>query len=149
MTILYEQNELKIAASPVFSKIRFTVVYEQMHFEVAFQPMAIDRELVNQWIIALRSGEYNQGSHFLYSPTNEKYCCLGVLAKVCQLPLRQYSSIALLNNEWFMEHSFKTNISEPGDRDLQLLFSRMNDVFVPFAIIATVIEQLATLFPLN
>lgn len=41
------------------------------------------RELVEKWLIALRSGEYKQGMGQLRS-INDEYCCLGVLA--AQLP---------------------------------------------------------------
>lgn len=35
-----------------------------------------------KWIAALRSGEYKQGTDWLYDPQKDSYCCLGVLQKI-------------------------------------------------------------------
>ena len=43
--------------------------------------------LKEQWVAALRSGEYKQGTGVLYNPIDDTYCCLGVLAKICSMPL--------------------------------------------------------------
>ena len=32
----------------------------------------------SEWVKALRSGKYRQGTHVLRSPVDETYCCLGV-----------------------------------------------------------------------
>lgn len=48
----------------------------------------MDRELVKEWVAALRSGEYEQGRAFLRSQENA-YCCLGVAC-----------DIALQGEEW-------------------------------------------------
>jgi hypothetical protein len=37
----------------------------------------MDKALVEKWVAALRSGQYQQGQGFLRSADN-KYCCLGV-----------------------------------------------------------------------
>lgn len=42
--------------------------------------MAMDPDLKNKWVEALRSGKYQQGEYRLLG--NEGYCCLGVLAKI-------------------------------------------------------------------
>lgn len=39
------------------------------------------------WTAALRSGKYKQTTGRLYSPCDGGYCCLGVAAKVCHLPV--------------------------------------------------------------
>ncbi len=41
----------------------------------------MDRTLVDKWVEALRSGEYEQGNGVLRS-VNDKFCCLGVLFDV-------------------------------------------------------------------
>ena len=38
------------------------------------------QEELDQWIHALESGVYRQGQEVLYSPEEDTYCCLGVLA---------------------------------------------------------------------
>jgi hypothetical protein len=43
------------------------------------------KEIADQWVAALRSGKYAKGFHALRT-INEKYCCLGVLCKVLDLP---------------------------------------------------------------
>lgn len=53
--------------------------------------MALTRTQCINWITALRSGEYNQGYCRLYSPESNQYCCLGVLAKINNLPLYSYN----------------------------------------------------------
>jgi hypothetical protein len=40
------------------------------------------KEQKEQWIEALRSGEYQQGQKFLHA--NDRYCCLGVLCDLFQ-----------------------------------------------------------------
>lgn len=42
----------------------------------------MDENLKNEWIIALRSGEFKQGRASLFNPNNNSYCCLGVLCKI-------------------------------------------------------------------
>ena len=39
-------------------------------------------EVKEQWLEALRSGDYEQGRHYL-AHTDGGHCCLGVLAKAC------------------------------------------------------------------
>ena len=41
-------------------------------------------ELKTKWIEALRSGKYEQGKHYL--KVNGKFCCLGVLCEVMEVP---------------------------------------------------------------
>ena len=36
------------------------------------------KEARSEWVKALRSGKYRQGTHVLRSPVDETYCCLGV-----------------------------------------------------------------------
>lgn len=43
----------------------------------------MNRELVQTWLDALRSGEYFQGKMMLKSPGLNEYCCLGVAAEAC------------------------------------------------------------------
>jgi hypothetical protein len=43
--------------------------------------IVINEKTVAEWKAALRSGEYKQGRRML-QPTENSYCCLGVLAKI-------------------------------------------------------------------
>ncbi len=52
--------------------------------------MAMNPELKAQWLAALRSGDYKQGSHQLVR--NDRYCCLGV---ACDLAVK-----AGVTSEW-------------------------------------------------
>ncbi len=42
----------------------------------------MDAKLKNDWVAALRSGDYMQGQKKLYDPDSGSYCCLGVLCAV-------------------------------------------------------------------
>jgi hypothetical protein len=57
-----------------------------------------------QWTAALRSGEYKQGTGFLYNEKDDTYCCLGVLG-------------ALAGGERSPEHSggMKFDVQTPSD----------------------------------
>lgn len=36
------------------------------------------KEFIENWISALKSGDYKQGNQVLYNSENDTYCCLGV-----------------------------------------------------------------------
>lgn len=46
----------------------------------------MDKKLKKQWVEALRSGDYEQGTNVLckLTATGAQYCCLGVLAEVVE-----------------------------------------------------------------
>lgn len=46
--------------------------------------MELNREIVERWIAALESGNYEQGRHKLCGLTvhGPRYCCLGVLCEI-------------------------------------------------------------------
>lgn len=44
----------------------------------------MNNELKDKWVKALRSGEYKQGRTYLQQ--GNRFCCLGVLCKVLDLP---------------------------------------------------------------
>lgn len=50
--------------------------------------MSMNREVKEKWVAALRSGKYVQGENALFS--EGKYCCLGVLYEVMQIPYQYY-----------------------------------------------------------
>jgi len=55
----------------------------------------LTKKLKQKWIEALRSGNYTQGQGFLCN--DNKYCCLGVLAKIAGLSSE--SSYLLINEK--------------------------------------------------
>lgn len=42
----------------------------------------MNREVLREWVSALRSGEYAQGQSHLHNETDNAYCCLGVLSEL-------------------------------------------------------------------
>lgn len=54
-----------------------------------------DTKIKQEWLAALRSGNYKQGRECLYNPDNKSFCCLGVLE---HLLLK-----GKVENEWSIE----------------------------------------------
>lgn len=53
-------------------------------------------EVKEQWVNALKSGEYEQGNnHLCYS---NKYCCLGVLCEITNEPKEVNFNVVIYNN---------------------------------------------------
>jgi hypothetical protein len=48
----------------------------------------MNHKIKEQWVKALRSGEYSQGAGRLYDPEENSFCCLGVL---CDLYIKDHS----------------------------------------------------------
>lgn len=46
----------------------------------------MNKELIKEWVLALRSGKYTQGKTELRF--SDEYCCLGVLADICKESLK-------------------------------------------------------------
>ena len=53
----------------------------------------LPKELQKKWLIALESGRYAQTKSRLYDETEKSYCCLGVLARQCNIPIKNISDI--------------------------------------------------------
>lgn len=47
--------------------------------------MEVNKQLVVDWIIALRSGQYTQGRNALRRREDDRFCCLGVLCDVSHI----------------------------------------------------------------
>lgn len=88
----------------------------------------ITNEQRRVWIEALRSGKYKQGQRALKN--GDKYCCLGVLQELFNVP--NFSTKSEYLNTTFI------TIEEQG------LLAVMNDGGKPFYDIANVIEGLLT-----
>lgn len=59
------------------------------------------------WIGALRSGEYEQGAAQLHK--NGKYCCIGVLAALC------YVGVHIMGNEGYLNEDMMENSDGIGN----------------------------------
>ena len=49
----------------------------------------MNKRIKAKWLKALRSGRYKQGHNRLYE--DREYCCLGVLCKAMDTPIRKYA----------------------------------------------------------
>ena len=57
-------------------------------------------EIKQNWIDALRSGDFKQGRYALFNSSTNTYCCLGVLCEITLQPLQHFDSrVKLYNNE--------------------------------------------------
>jgi hypothetical protein len=100
----------------------------------------LNRELMEKWVAALRSGEYKQGTESLYyyddDKNSESYCCLGVLQAI-KPDIEQMEDDELLD-----EDSLKKFLGV-GEYDgfIQGHYADMNDSGVPFSEIANRLEK--------
>lgn len=113
----------------------------------------ITKELKDQWVAALRSGDYKQGERALCEPINDEetafaHCCLGVLAEVagvdrCRLfgneHLDKVGLTHLLGPWWNNGESTLYEPSQPQST-LQRKLAALNDTGNDFFAIADWIE---------
>lgn len=110
----------------------------------------MSKEDANKWLGALRSGEYEQGEHYLYDPFTKQYCCLGVLEHVLDGTVETTCNNgpkSLPSVEWLTEHGI-TFINDDGDIDdepylpaFNQTASFANDFGIKFNAIADAIEE--------
>jgi hypothetical protein len=100
----------------------------------------IDKETKEKWVAALRSGEYQQGYHFLRTPSGEKYCCFGVLCDILELGWTKKED----SGYW----SCETMVGWPPDSITSKIHNsliehlvKMNDSLSSFSEIALYIEK--------
>ena len=94
--------------------------------------MKLPKKFKQNWIEALRSGEYKQGRHTLFSKgiENDKYCCLGVAAHVLGIPksvYRRYGCLSGLYIKSRSEHKNKIPKVFQKDSVMQNTLVKMND----------------------
>lgn len=98
----------------------------------------MQQKLKKEWIDALKSGKYKQGQYTLRN-RNDEYCCLGVLADVCDnTGWSRYADIWLHSNSG--GSSAYLSISDL-DMQTQLVLTEMNDSRKDFLEIADWIEK--------
>lgn len=62
----------------------------------------LPEDIKTEWLKALRSGEYEQGSYLLYNTDTNTYCCLGVLGKICGYSNEVLANQTILLKNYFM-----------------------------------------------
>ena len=86
----------------------------------------MDKKLRDEWVKALRSGEYEQGR--LALQVNDAYCCMGVLCKVGE-KIGFAPAIYSRNRPDTLQGSYLT--AQPVGKELPIgaddILSRMND----------------------
>lgn len=116
--------------------------------------MAMDKDVKDRWLTALRSGEYKQGQNYL--ERRGCNCCLGVLAKIEGVPMKDRYFDDMDNGEQDIEEqygvfdfgdSFDEHTYPPDDwcglsRDTIRKLATMNDDGKTFAEIADHIEEI-------
>jgi hypothetical protein len=99
----------------------------------------MDKEIKEKWLKALRSGEYKQGRNLLYQSkidgTEERYCCLGVLCDVLNVPREEIIAKSRSVNVYDLTGVGLMSINEARR------LSDMNDSGSSFEEIAKVIEE--------
>ena len=71
----------------------------------------VRKAIVKQWVKALRSGKYAQGSGALYDETSDSYCCLGVLLDVCS-PMVYDKSSGWMSDDPELITQFESHVYE-------------------------------------
>jgi hypothetical protein len=74
---------------------------------------AKQQRLLQDWVAALRSGEYKQGREALMR--GDKYCCLGVLACVANVPHRKLSRASSTHEFQFKKDHLPEDCTVPLD----------------------------------
>lgn len=95
----------------------------------------MDKQLRDKWCLGLRSGEFEQGSGYLYLEDGNHYCCLGVLARQKGLSNDQLNGCAVMRKKiggW---------IGDDRDGSKQATLEKMNDEGKSFSEIADWIEK--------
>lgn len=104
--------------------------------------MRMPAKMKEDWIAALRSGEYKQCHHTLHD--GQGYCCLGVLQKVVDGEVEKESdgSYSPFPSEiWIEEHGIEDTMDGISAVDHMFLLSGDNDSGYSFKKIADVIER--------
>jgi len=68
---------------PLSLKNAFNLIQKQSNFHM-------NKQIKKQWVEALRSEEYKQGQECLHNPSDNTFCCLGVL---CDLYVKDHPDI--------------------------------------------------------
>lgn len=106
----------------------------------------LNRELMEKWIVALRSGDYKQGTDSLCQYDEDgnavAFCCLGVLQNIEPRIGEQVAQGMGEGDELLDEDSLKKFLGvDKYDGFVQGHYADMNDRGVPFSEIADQLEK--------
>jgi len=113
----------------------------------------LPKRFKDKWVKALRSGEYKQGTGFLYDSYKDCYCCLGVAGALCEVPFHALDHIGLYGGDFkddFTKEDLKKlpklliGSNESEDRDYSIVIeklTKMNDNGKSFKQIAGYIDR--------
>lgn len=119
----------------------------------------VNREAIVEWVAALRSGEYTQGTGALKYTNNgfaARYCCLGVAcevfaerARIAAAVLRGSGLVEFAGNHSYLPGAISEYLGLADEFDPPLLMasgvhhpaSKLNDEGMSFAEIADAIER--------
>lgn len=135
---------------------------------MSWRGMELEPAAKNEWLKALRSGNYQQATHVLCRLRDDQYsyCCLGVLANYNDIPFLDddvvtidrgednsrimgfngYEAETMLPDDWFTKFIVDLNDRdkdklERETHDLQAHLADMNDTGKSFSEIADWIEE--------
>ena len=80
----------------------------------------MDKQWKEDWVEALRSGEFKQGDSCLEDPKTGAHCCLGVLCDIADLPYydREYNSFHERGEErWYFDDEVRRDLSQKEDEE--------------------------------
>lgn len=102
----------------------------------------MNRELMEKWVAALRSGEYTQGAEYLCQYDEDgnavAFCCLGVLQNIEPRIKQVVDSDEELLDEDLLKKFLGVN---RNDGFLQATYAGWNDTGMPFPKIADRLEK--------
>jgi hypothetical protein len=109
----------------------------------------LPKEFAENWVKALRSGEYTQGSNFMFNNFTNTYCCLGVACEVAghdlKLKTRDELKVSYISSLHYDDSSVPTELS--FDPEFQGELVNMNDSGdYSFSDIADWIEENVTFY---
>lgn len=100
---------------------------------------------VNDWINALKSGNYVQGQRFLWNENKNTYCCLGVLCDIVDSNALENLEDQQTTDIWFITKKLDEPLAELLSRELMLQYlAALNDSgVISFRMIAKEIQAIA------
>ena len=106
----------------------------------------LPKKFARKWLVALRSGDYNQVNKVLYNPKSKGFCCLGVAGHICGISERSLNNKSFINTCNYSESTVRKYIrmgypKELTDNILLDILANMNDQGKSFKQIALWIDR--------
>src|SRR6186997_2457667 len=102
----------------------------------------LPKEFKKKWVDALMSGDYKQGQMFLYDPSNDSFCCLGVACVVSGMSKESIAGLGITNRQEEFPKIPEQLLSQEGYKSTPHVFANLNDAEIPFEVIAGVINEM-------